>query len=47
MEQLIESNFLKKFKAIASTAHTSPIFHIFFFKKKDFSENPVNMDMGF
>ena len=45
MEQLIESNFFKKFKAIASTAHTSPIFH-FFFKKKDFSENPVNLDMG-
>ena len=33
MEQLIESNFFKKFKAIASTAHTSPIFH-FFFKKR-------------
>ena len=35
MEQLIESNFFKKFKAIASTAHTSAIFH-FFFKKKRF-----------
>ena len=35
MEQLIESNFFKKFKAIASTAHTSPIFH-FFLKKKRF-----------
>ena len=47
MEQLIESNFFKKFKAIASTAYTSPIFHIFLKKKKNFSENPVNMDMGF
>ena len=42
----MESNFFKKFKAIASTAHTtSPIFKICF-KKTDFSEIPVNLDMG-
>ena len=34
MEQSIESNFFKKFKAIASTVYTSPIFQIFFIKKK-------------
>ena len=45
MEYSIESNFFKKFKAIASTAHTSPIFQIFFFFK-DFLENPVNLDKG-
>ena len=45
MEQSMESNF-KKFKVIASTAHILPIFQIFFLKKKDFSETPVNLDMG-
>ena len=34
MEQSVESNFFKKFKAIASLAHTSPIFQIFLFKKR-------------
>ena len=33
MEQSIESNFLKKFKAITSTVHTLSIFQIFFKKK--------------
>ena len=29
------------------TAHTLPIFQIFFFlKKRDFFENPVNLGMG-
>ena len=32
----MKSNFVKKFKAIASTAHTSD-----FFLKKDFSKNLV------
>ena len=45
MEQLLEPNFFKKFKVIASTAHTLPIFQILK-KKKDFSENPKNLDMG-
>ena len=30
MEQLVESNSIEQFKAIASTNHTSPIFLIFF-----------------
>ena len=47
MEQSVESNFFKKFKAIASLPILrSPIFQIFFLKKKDFSENPVALDMG-
>ena len=33
MEQLLEPNFFKKFKVIASTAHTLPIFQIFFKKR--------------
>ena len=45
MEESVESHFLKKFKAVAYyypySAHISD-----FFKKKDFSENPVNLDMG-
>ena len=45
MEQSIESNFFKKFKAIASIAHNSPMFQIFL-RKKNFSENPVNLDIG-
>ena len=45
MEQSVKSNFFKKFKAIASLLHTSPIFQIFNFVKKDFLENPVNLDM--
>ena len=44
MEQSVESNF-KKFKAIASLPILLPYFRFFFFKKKDFSENPVNLDM--
>ena len=46
MELPEEFNFFKKFKAIGSL----PILHQysrFFFKKKDFSENLVNLDMGF
>ena len=41
MEQSVESNFFKKFKATAYTAHTSPIFQFVCFLRKDFSENPV------
>ena len=39
MEQSVESNFFKKFKAIASTAHTLPIFQGFFLKK--ISQEPI------
>ena len=42
MEQSVESNFFKKFKLIAYTAHTSPTFQIY----KKFSEDPVNLDTG-
>ena len=36
----MDSNFFKKFKGIASTAHTtSPIFKIFFLKKTRFLRN--------
>ena len=45
MEQSVESNFFKEFKVIASLPILRPYFG-FFFKKKDFSENPVNMDLG-
>ena len=45
MEQSVESNSFEKFKAIASLAILCPYF-FFFFKKKDFSENPVNVDTG-
>ena len=47
MEQSVESNSFEKFKAIASRtvptlfAHNSDLK-----KKKDFSENPANLDMG-
>ena len=43
MEQSVESNFFRKFKAIASL----PFAYIsdFFFKKRFFAENPVNLDM--
>ena len=34
MEQSVESNFLKKLKAIAYTVHTSPIFQIFILKTR-------------
>ena len=44
MEQSVKPNSLKKFKAIASTAHTLPMFQTF--QKKDFSENPVNLGLG-
>ena len=33
MEQSVESNSIEKFKAIASTAHASPIFQIFLKKR--------------
>ena len=39
MEQSMGSNFFKKFKVIAFTAQTSPIFQITFFKKKMFLRN--------
>ena len=35
----MESNFFKKFKAIANIS-------VFFKKKKDFTENSENLDMG-
>ena len=49
IEQSVESNFFKKFKAIASLLILRPYFRFFFFlfkKKKDFSENPVILEMG-
>ena len=39
MEQSMGSNFFKKFKVIAFTAQTSPIFQITFFKKKKIFRN--------
>ena len=45
MEQSVESNFYKKFKAITLLLIVRPYFR-FLFKKKDFAENPVNVDMG-
>ena len=44
MEQSVNSNSINRFKAIASTAHASPIFQSFL--KKEFSENPVNLGLG-
>ena len=46
MEQSVESNYLKKFKAIASLPILCPYFRFFFFENKGFSENPVNLDIG-
>ena len=46
MEQSVESNFFKKFKVIASLPTLRPYFSFFVFLKKDFSENPVNLNMG-
>ena len=42
MEQSVGSNFFMKFKAIALLPIVRPLFR-FFLKKKDFSENPVNL----
>ena len=45
MEQSVESNFFKKFKAIAS--YHCPYLPIFQIKKKiDSSENSANLDIG-
>ena len=45
MEQSVESNSFEKFKAITSLpTRTWSIFQIFF--RKDFPENPVNLDIG-
>ena len=44
MEQSVESDSFEKFKAIASLP--IPFAHISDLKKKDFSENPINLDMG-
>ena len=42
MEQSVESNSFEKFrKKIKTFAHIS-----YYFQKKDFSENPVNLGMG-
>ena len=46
MEQSVESNYLKKFKAIASLPILAHISDFFFFENKGFSENPVNLDIG-
>ena len=46
MEQPVKFNSIKKFKVIASTADTSPIFRIKKNKEKDFSENLVKVDLG-
>ena len=43
MEQSVKSNFFNKFKVIASLPILRPYFRL---KKKDFAENPVNLDMG-
>ena len=46
MEQSVESNFFQKFKTTASLPILDPVSDFFFKKKKkDFSENPVNLDM--
>ena len=45
MEQSVESNFFKKFKAIVSLPILHPYF-IFLKKNKDFSKKAVNLDMG-
>ena len=42
MEQSVESFS----DSDSITAHTLPIFQIFFFKKRDFFENPVNLGKG-
>ena len=44
MEQSVESNSFEKFTVIAPLPIL--IFQIFFVKKKDFSEDPVNLNMG-
>ena len=44
MEQSVESNLFKKFKAIASLPILHPYFRFCFLK--DFSENPINLDNG-
>ena len=41
MEQSVESNSFEKVKAIASMLILRP-----YSKKKDFSEKPVNLEMG-
>ena len=45
MDESVEPNFFKKFKAIASLPILCPYFRLKK-KKKDFLENPVNLDMG-
>ena len=45
MEHPVDSNSFKKFKAIASLPILFAHIPDFFFKK-DFSESPVNLDMG-
>ena len=45
MEQEVESNSVKKVKAVASTAHTLPIFQNFILKKEKIPrENLANLD---
>ena len=46
MEQSVESNSIKKFKAIASVVNCACFAHISDFKKTHFSENLVNLGMG-
>ena len=42
MEQPVKFNFIKKFKVIASTANTFPIFHI----KKKTKKKIGKLDLG-
>ena len=44
MEQSVESNSFEKFKAMHHFPYFADISGRFF--KKDFLENPVNLDMG-
>ena len=47
IEQSVESNFFKNFKVIASLPILHPYFRFFYiYVSKDFSENPINLDMG-
>ena len=47
IEQSVESNFFKNFKVIASLPTLHPYFRFFYiYVSKDFSENPINLDMG-
>ena len=46
MEQSVESNSFEKFKEKFKNFARISDYYFFFKKKKEFSENPVNLDMG-